>query len=246
MKIAVISDIHSNVFALEAVLHDAKWRGFDMMLNLGDTFYGCIAPGATYDCLVGYDIVAIGGNQDRQLHEATPEELAANPTLRFVLDDLGDEPIDWLKMLPFDRRLNDDVYICHGTPTDDLIYLLEDVSSGRPVLRTDAEIIGSIAGIDAPVILCGHSHQPQLITLESGQLVVNPGSVGLQAYTDDEPCDHVMETRSPQASYAMIEKSGSTWTVQQLRVAYDHHKAAAEAIKHNREDWAHFLVTGRA
>lgn len=48
--IAAISDIHSNVFALEAVLADIKQRGADQIVNLGDILYGPIAPQATMSC----------------------------------------------------------------------------------------------------------------------------------------------------------------------------------------------------
>ena len=51
MRIAVLSDIHSNVFALEAVINDAKQRGAEKMFNLGDIVYGPVAPKATYALL---------------------------------------------------------------------------------------------------------------------------------------------------------------------------------------------------
>jgi len=71
MKIAALSDIHSNVFALAAVLTDVKKRGVDVVVNLGDILYGSIEPKATYDLLMQHDIITISGNQDRQIHEAT-------------------------------------------------------------------------------------------------------------------------------------------------------------------------------
>jgi len=49
MKFAILSDIHSNVYALEAVINDAKRRGCDTLVNLGDILYGPIQPRATYD-----------------------------------------------------------------------------------------------------------------------------------------------------------------------------------------------------
>lgn len=246
MKIAVLSDIHSNVFALEAVLHDAEKRGVELMLNLGDILYGPIAPKATYDLLMKYDCVTVRGNQDRQIYESTREEIDANPTMRFILDDLGDAPLAWLQSLPFDKQLNDEIYLCHGTPADDLQYLLEDVETGRPRLRSDSEITALLHGQSSRAVMCGHTHIPRSVTTESGQLIVNPGSVGLPAYTDDEPVIHSMENYSPHASYAIIEEHGTGWTVQQIKISYDHQKAAAEAGKRHREDWVHFLTTGRA
>ncbi|MBN1273452.1 MAG: metallophosphoesterase family protein [Candidatus Aminicenantes bacterium] len=245
MKIAALSDIHSNVFALEAVINDAEKSGVELMLNLGDILYGPIAPKATYDMLKGLNFIAIRGNEDRRIYEATQEEIETNPTMQFIRDDLGDVPLIWLKSLPFDKQINDDIYICHGTPADDSEYLLEDVGTGIPRLRSDRDIVSLLKGQSSPLVICGHTHLPRTVMLESGQLIINPGSVGLPAYTDDKPVFHVMENFSPHASYAVIEENGKSWTIQQLKVPYDYKKAAEEARKHQREDWAHFLTTGR-
>ena len=74
MKIAILSDIHSNVYALEAVISDAQSRAIDLMINLGDILYGPIAPKATFDLLMKHDFVTICGNQDRQIFEANQDE----------------------------------------------------------------------------------------------------------------------------------------------------------------------------
>jgi predicted phosphodiesterase len=71
VRIAALSDIHTNVFALEAVIADIKQYGVDITVNLGDILYGPIAPRATCDLLMEYDFVTIRGNQDRQIYEAT-------------------------------------------------------------------------------------------------------------------------------------------------------------------------------
>lgn len=141
MRIAVLSDIHSNIFALEAVIRDAKKREAGVMLNLGDILYGPIAPRATYELLMQHQFVTIRGNQDRQTYEATNTEIDSNPTMQFILEDLGDEPLAWMKALPFDIQLTDEVYLCHGTPTDDLVYLLENVESGFAKIRSNNEIV---------------------------------------------------------------------------------------------------------
>lgn len=245
MKIAVLADIHSNVYALEAVLADAGNRSADLMVNLGDTLYGPIAPRATYDKLMAHGIVSIQGNQDRLIHGATRDDIESNPTLGFVLEDLGREPLDWMKSLAFDCRLTDEIYLCHGSPANDLDYLLENVETGSPRVRPDAEILELLNGNPSKVIVCGHTHVPRTVELSTGQLVVNPGSVGLPAYTDDEPVPHSMENHSPHASYAMLEKVETGWTVAHIKVAYDHHRAAGDAARLDRRDWVHFLTTGR-
>jgi len=245
MKFAVLSDIHSNVFALEAVLTDAKTHSVDLLVNLGDILYGPIAPRATYDLLMQHDIVTICGNQDRQIFEASAEEIASNPTMKFIIENLGEEPIKWMKSLPFDKQLNDDVYLCHGTPSDDLIYLLENVELGYARLRADSEIIKRLNGQQSKLICCGHTHTPRTVCLSSGQVIVNPGSVGLQAYTDDEPNVHSMENFNAMASYAVVEQTVNSWKIEHINVPYDIELAVIECKKRGRIDWVHFLKTGR-
>ncbi|MDP6969848.1 MAG: metallophosphoesterase, partial [Gammaproteobacteria bacterium] len=81
--------------------------------------------------------------------------------------------------------------------------------------------------------------------LSSGQLIVNPGSVGLQAYTDEEPVVHSMENFNNHASYSIVEKTNSEWIVQNIKVPYDYQRAVNESKKRNRSDWVYFLSTGR-
>ena len=249
MQIAILSDIHSNVYALEAVIADVKRRGVDHMLNLGDILYGPIAPKATFDLLQKHDFITIGGNQDRQIYDATDAEIAANPTIQFILDDLGgmySPALNWMRGLPFDHQFDDNIYLCHGTPNSDLIYLLENVETGTPILRDDAGILDLIGDQRSKIILCGHTHIPRTVMLSTGQMIINPGSVGLPAYDDDMPTVHAMETFSPMASYAILERINSAYHVSHIKVTYDFNKAANDAKKRGRRDWTHYLSTGRS
>jgi diadenosine tetraphosphatase ApaH/serine/threonine PP2A family protein phosphatase len=141
--------------------------------------------------------------------------------------------------------LDGEVFLCHGTPSSDTTYLLEDVRSGHPVLRAEDEILELLGSVREPVILCGHSHIPRVVRLGNGQLIVNPGSVGLPAYDDDKPVKHFMETYSPHASYAILEKSSVSWEVSLHRVVYDWDEAARQALSIGAEDWAQGIATGR-
>ena len=69
-RIALLADIHANVWALEAVLTDVRKQGVDVLWNLGDILHGDLKPRATYELLRGTDIaLTIRGNQDRDLFE---------------------------------------------------------------------------------------------------------------------------------------------------------------------------------
>lgn len=245
MRIAAISDIHSNVYALKAVLTDIKKRGADVTVNLGDILYGPIAPKATFELLMEHELVTIRGNQDRQIYEASEYDIASNPTMQFIISELGDEPLQWMKNLPFNFQLSEEVFLCHGTPSNDLVYLLENIDSGYACLRSDSEIVDLLNGQTSQVVICGHTHTPRTVLTSSEQLIVNPGSVGLPAYTDDEPVIHSMENYSPHANYAILELVNGSWCVQHIKVAYAYKKAVFDAQKRERNDWAHFLATGR-
>lgn len=249
--IAAISDIHSNIFALEAVLADIKRREVDEIVNLGDILYGPIAPKATYDLLMTYrdDITTIRGNQDRQIYEAKAAEIGNNATMAFIIEELPKAAIEWMRALPFDYHLSKDIYLCHGSPTDDMVYLLEDIETGQPTVRNDTDILALLNGIDSTVIVCGHTHIPRTITLSTGQIIINTGSVGYPAYEDDLPIVHRMQTYSPHASYALIKcvdtKQGKRWQTEHIKVPYNYEAAAELAAMNGREDWAFALRTGR-
>jgi len=157
--------------------------------------------------------------------------------------------ISWMQNLPFDYHLNDDIYLCHGSPTDDMVYLLENIETGQPTLRNNADVLALLKGIDSPVIVCGHTHIPRTVMLSTGQIVINTGSVGYPAYKDDLPIVHKMQTYSPHASYALIKcvenKKGKQWQTEHIRVPYDYEAAAKLALANGREDWAFALRTGR-
>src|SRR5690348_14115187 len=123
--IGLIADIHGNAWALEAVLGDARRRGVSEFVNLGDVLYGPLAPRRTFGLLTQINLVAqVRGNQDRLVLDGP-----ASPTLDWVRSDLGEGPLRWLADLPpvatYQERL-----LCHGSPSSDTTYLLEDVSAG--------------------------------------------------------------------------------------------------------------------
>lgn len=246
-RYALLSDIHSNVGALTAVLEDLDQRHVDTIINLGDILYGPLEPLATYELLRSRDIVTIRGNQDRQIYDATPTEIAENSTLAFILEDLGDEPVEWLRSLPPTARVDDRIFACHGTPSDDTAYLLEDVSSGFPILRDNDSIARAIGDITEPIVACGHSHLAHIVKVEEGRLVINPGSVGLPAYYDEDPSPHRMENYSSHASYAIIEFSHDFPVhIEIHRAPYDERSASRLAAQRARYDWSGALVSGRA
>jgi len=243
---AIVADVHGNRWALEAVLADARQHGATHLLNLGDVLYGPLDPAGTADVLLGLDwpTVAIRGNQDRILFEPTAEE-HLHRSLAFTRSHATPDAIAWLSGLPTTAR-HEDVLLVHGTPSSDETYLLEDASPEGVRPRSPSEVAELLGPeTSATLVLCGHSHLPGAIQLPEGPLVLNPGSVGLPAYSEEQPVVHRMEVGSPAARYALAEKAAGGWRVAWVAVPYDYDSAAAAAERTERPDWAHALRTGR-
>ncbi len=245
VQYAVLADIHGNIWALEAVLADIRRRKIRHILNLGDTVYGPLEPEATAHRLARLrSLVSICGNQDRLPVEASAR--GASPTLEYVLRVLTAQSRAWLASQPATAAAGRELFLCHGTPTSDETYLLEAMSPQGGFLHDPAAIQAHLAGVSQAVVLCGHSHLPRTVLLPDGRLVVNPGSVGLPAYTDETPVPHKMETGSPHARYAVLAKTTSGWRVEQVTLPYEWNKAAEKAKENGRNDWAAWLESGRA
>ena len=240
--IAIIADVHGNIWALDAVLGDIQRWGIQTIINLGDHLYGPLAPRETAERIISTPMLNIQGNGDRHLYEPSS---TLPPTVAFSKNALHEEHLEWLRALPTTAVL-DDIFICHGTPQSDETYLLEEPSAHGSVLKSFEQISVLLGAVPQRLTLCAHSHILRTILLPDGRLIINPGSVGLPAYQEDTPFPHKMETGSPHARYAIIAKDAETYTVNHLAIMYDWHKAVAAARVNGREDWAYSLEYGRA
>lgn len=244
-QIAVISDVHGNRWALNAVMEDIRRRWLSNIVNLGDCLFGPLDPAGTADLLMSLDIPTVSGNQDREIIDRSiPDE--QSHTLKSVRGVLSSKQIVWLESHPPILDINNGLTLFHGTPEDDVEYLIRCVSNSGLEDRPVGEIEERVAGLTSEVILCGHDHLPGEVRLSDGRLVVNPGSVGLQAYTDDDPHDHVVQTGSPHARYAILSDGEDGWQVEFVAVEYDWSVAAETADQNGRPDWAEWLRTGRS
>ncbi|PIM51457.1 YfcE family phosphodiesterase [Roseateles chitinivorans] len=245
MRIALLSDIHGNLPALEAVVADLRPRGVDTIVNLGDILSGPLLPLETARYLMAQRWITIAGNHERQLLAITAEK-PGGASDRFARECLGEPELDWLRALPTTLRLNDEVFLCHGTPRRDIEYFLDSQVGERLVLASAEEVAERLGEERSELVCCGHTHIPRVLRSSRGQWLVNPGSVGLQAWDDEHPAPHVAEVGSPDARYAIVEKTAQGWRTTSISVPYDHEAAARIAARHGREDWARWLRTGYA
>jgi predicted phosphodiesterase len=252
MRIALVSDIHGNLPALEAVLEDTRRRAVTRIVNLGDSFSGPLLPLDTARFLMKQDWLQLAGNHERQLLEFAQQ--GGGESDAFAHAQLTPEVFDWLRTLPHARPLDEEVFLCHGSPRSDVEPFLESIEGDGTRPATDAEIAARCTLTNARLIACGHTHIPRVRPAPGGRLLVNPGSVGLQAYEDllsersgserSGPHFYRVENGDAYARYATIEKRGGAWHAQIHPVPYDHESMARLAERNGRPGWAHALRTG--
>ena len=243
MQLAVISDIHGNVSALEAVLSDIKRRDINRIVNLGDSLSGPFDAANTADLLIRLDLPTVRGNHDRMLIDRPPEAMGLWE--KWILDELTERHLDWVRSLPEVMQL-DELVLCHATPNrDDVNWLDHRGPDNRLIERDLAEIEKWANDLNSQVILCGHTHTPRVVRLPDRRMIVNPGSVGCPAYLDtrsDPPFVH--QTGSPDARYAILELREDDWNVLMVSVPYDPSRMASMARERGADSWARAVETG--
>ena len=243
MKFAAIADVHGNLAALEAVLADIAALGIENIVSLGDHLSGPLEPAQTADLLIARNIPSISGDQDRRLvtlHKSGPH-VVRRPDYR----QLKEKHFAWLAAMEPTMMYADDVFLCHGSPKSDTTYWLDQVTEdGDIALRPIAEIEAEAAGVDASLILCGHTHIPRVVRLRDGRFVVNAGSVGCPGYVGSDPVPHVVQTGTPDACYAVLEHTLLGWQATFRYVPYDPTAMARLAELNGAPAWSRAVSTG--
>ncbi|MEV8392108.1 MULTISPECIES: metallophosphoesterase family protein [unclassified Streptomyces] len=178
-RVAVLSDIHGVLPALEAVLAEPEVSAAERVVITGDIAAGP-QPAEVLDLLtdLGDRAVLIGGNADRELVELRAGKSPAPPDAitAWAAGRLRDDQIALLAGLPRTRCLAvaglGDVLFCHATPRDDEEVVLVDSRLARW-----SEVFEGL-GEQIRTVVCGHTHMP-FVRLAHGRQVVNPGSVGM-------------------------------------------------------------------
>jgi len=239
-RLAALSDTHGNLLALEAVLADIEAQGApDAYWVLGDLVAFCPWPAETLARLRALpDVAFLQGNTDRYTVTGrrpafpirSPEDWASAPgdlaerdaNFRWVVERLSYADYEFLRDLPL--RLEMDVpgygrlFAVHATPADDETNIYPDAS--------DEEILSHLAGLDARLLLYGHTHRP--VDRAVGRVrLVNDGSAGLPLDGDPRP------------AYALLDFEGGECDVALRRVSYNRDAVIAELerVEHPARAW---------
>lgn len=218
MKILVLSDIHGNADALEAVLHAAAARGAERIINAGDLIGYYHQPERVLSLLAEWPMDCVRGNHEDMLQRALQDSAyLAECTARYgsglarAIEQLGPVQIDWLLNLPASIQLDLGrmrVLLAHGLPQDTDAYLYPDASEER------VEGAKAACGADVNLLILGHTHYQKLWDCAAPR-ILNPGSVG-------QPRDRV-----PGAAWALLDTESGE--IDLLRQAYDSVAVADEA-----------------
>jgi putative phosphoesterase len=219
-RVAVITDIHANVAALDAALERIDQGGIERVFCGGDLVGYGPRPNEVCEVIAGRDIPTIYGNYDWAIgrdeedcgcayvdkHDREIGQLSVG----WTLEHTDQRSKDFMRELPFDRRFElrgRRVRLVHGSPRKVNEYLFED----KPA-KTFERIA---AGADCDVLVFGHTHKPW-VRGYAGVLFVNCGSVG-------KPKDG-----DPRAGFAVLNANSAGVDVEIVRVSYDADAVAAE------------------
>ena len=202
MKLVLISDIHGNAVALEAVLNDIKNEEYDQVVCLGDVASLGPQPTEVMDMLIKLNPACVSGNHDEALLQPERwDELnihpIVQPDLRWCLAQLQEQHIGFIRTFCATVEIEEpgclSVLCCHGSPRSSTGILHPDMPE---------DIVSDcLLSCPADIIANGHLHC-QFHETFNGKHLVNPGSVGMPFKVPPGPdCPPVMH---PWAEYAVL------------------------------------------
>ena len=230
MKIAVISDIHGNMEAIEAVMADIESKECDKLFVLGDYAMAGPEPSDAVRFFMNKsndpNVTMIQGNTDLMVSDFSLERYnilkAKAPVMAEALQDdtklLSAQEKIFLKTLPIQKEVYVDgikILLVHGSPRKNN----EDILPDTPM----SEVEEMLKGVDADIVLCGHTHIPCGFQTSKKQTVVNAGSIGRPF------------TQEPKSCYLTITIENGKYVLEHFFVEYDK-QSASNKLK-NRNFW---------
>lgn len=214
MLVAVFSDIHANLQALQAALALAESRGADRLVCLGDVVGYGPDPGPCVDLVRQEFEVCVIGNHDAAVAredglEVLPKDGQAAARLHRTL--LTDDQLGWLAALPLRAEAHGATFV-HAAPLQ---------PERWPRLESFGQVKAQFAAFSTPICFVGHSHRPAVVSETIGVSRVRPGHRFLvDVGSVGQPRD-----RDPRLAFALYDPEA--FTVEAVRGHYDHARVAA-------------------
>ena len=240
-RLAIFSDIHANLPAMEAVGSHLLKGKYDGVYCLGDLGGYASQPNEVQEMVMGCRCPTVMGNYDEGVgfskddcgcHYIKPFDIEmSNISFGWTREHTTDDNKAWLRTLPREIRLEIEgkrILLCHGSPASTTEYLFEFRSEAylrkfTPGGKHDAQ---------ADIIVFGHTHVPYHRELD-GVHFINTGSVGRPKDGD------------PRAGYCVITVDGGHVTTEQIRLPYDVEAACSRLLAAGLPDYfADYLRTG--
>ena len=223
MRLALISDVHGNAFALEAVLADLRFCAPDLTLNLGDQVEGAADPVRAYALQTELGALEVRGNNEEKLWPGGRRSSLSREYGAWLATQLAPAALAHLAELPLTARV-EGVLACHGTPDsawESLLWVWQPAAEGGFYRSRDPrELRRMLEPLAAEVVVCGHTHRPGS-TRVGDTLVVNAGAVSDQVDGD------------PRARWTLLERRNGRWTADFRTVPYDVAAAVRWAAQHS-------------
>lgn len=222
MKIAIISDIHGNMQALESVLKNIEKENCQKIFCLGDLAMAGPEPEKTIEKIRNIsntkDFEIIQGNTDEMIANCDNQMIHMleqnNPVMAHALacdvQVITEEQKNYLRSLPRQKEIEIEglkILLVHGSPRKNNENIFADLKI--------EEVEEMIAGTNADIIFCGHTHVPCGYQTNTKQTVVNVGSVG-RPFSEE-----------PKSCYAILEIENKEFSIKHNLVDYDYEKAAS-------------------
>lgn len=218
----MISDVHGNAFALEAVLREVRAASPDLTVNLGDQVEGSADPGRAAALQLGLarsGALEVRGNNEEKLWPGGRRSPPSREYGAWLGAHVDAGMLARLAALPLTARALDGALLaCHGTPEstwDSLLWVWQPDGAGGGFYRSrdPRELCALVEPLGAEAVLCGHTHRPGA-TRVGDTLVVNAGAVSYQ--TDGDP----------RARWTLLTRARGGWSVEFRSVPYDIEAAA--------------------
>jgi diadenosine tetraphosphatase ApaH/serine/threonine PP2A family protein phosphatase len=217
MKTAIISDIHSNLDALSAVLERIDSLQSDRIICLGDIVGYGAEPNECVELIRRRSIPAVLGNHDQAVANNFPADDFNDSARAAVLwnrERLAKDNAEFLRGLPLTIEESDALFV-HSSP---------DYPEEFHYLIYHSDTAGSFRSFIQPICFVGHTHRPVIFTVNGGsssisrnvRAIVNVGSVGQPRDGDRRGCFVLFDSEQ--------------WTVEHIRVEYDVQKAREKII----------------